>query len=122
MLLTLLNPFGAKAESLDGVTAVSMVKSGKAVLLDVRDPSELAQGGRASGAINVPLSALAKRADPKTSQCEPALREGRPIILYCATGARSGMAGKLLRKLGHETVYDLGSISTWSNAGGKLAR
>ena len=122
MLLTLLNPFGAKADPVDGVTAVSMVKSNKAILIDVREPSELAQGGRAKGAINVPVSALATRADPNNAQCEPSLKQGAPIILYCATGARPGIAGKVLRKLGHETVYDLGSLGAWANAGGKIAR
>ncbi|SNS15855.1 rhodanese-like domain-containing protein [Tropicimonas sediminicola] len=122
MLLTLLNPFGAKAEPLDGAAAVSMVKAGKAVLLDVREPSELEQGGRARGAINVPISALERRADPDSPHCEPALKRGAPVILYCASGARSGMAGKVLRKLGHQTVYDLGPITAWSAAGGRLDR
>ncbi|MFD0981698.1 rhodanese-like domain-containing protein [Tropicimonas aquimaris] len=122
MLLTLFNPFSPKAEPLDGAAAVAMVKAGNAVLVDVREPSELEQGGRAKGAINVPVSALERRADPNSPHCQPALKRGAPVILYCATGARSGLAGKMLRKLGHETVYDLGPISAWSAAGGELER
>ncbi len=122
MLMTFLNPFGAKAEALDPVTAVSMVKKGKAVLIDVRDPGELVQSGRAVGALNIPLGQIGQKADPKNAACPSELKTNVPIILYCATGSRSGMAGKVLRKLGYETVYNIGSLSAWQGAGGKVVR
>jgi rhodanese-related sulfurtransferase len=121
MLLTLLNPFAAGGDVIDGAAAKDLVKSDGAVLLDVREAQEI-QGGRAQGAVHVPLSALASRANPSSPQCEPALAKGKPVIIYCASGARSGMAAKMLKKLGHEKVYNLGSLSAWMNAGGKLTR
>lgn len=119
MLLTMLNPFAAGATRVDGKTAVKMVRDENAVVVDVRDPSELTQG-KVKGAINLPLGALATRADPQNPQCDPALKNGQPIILYCASGSRSGMAGKILMKLGHQKVFDMGSLSAWNQAGGKI--
>ncbi|SFC92376.1 rhodanese-like domain-containing protein [Tropicimonas isoalkanivorans] len=120
MLLTVLNPFAAKATHVDGETAISMVESENAVLVDVRDASELDGGQKAQGAINIPLAALNHRANPRDPACDPALRRDRPIVLYCATGARSGMAGKVMRALGYEKVYDMGPLGAWANAGGMV--
>lgn len=121
MLLTLLNPFAAKAAPIDGPAALEMVRSRSAILVDVREPSELSQGLRAKGAINVPLGTLKQRADPEAPSCEPALRGDQAVILICASGARSGMAGKVMCGLGHKEVYDLGAIEAWRAAGGDMA-
>ncbi|RYH09056.1 rhodanese-like domain-containing protein [Tropicimonas sp. IMCC6043] len=121
MFLTMFNPFAPGADRIDPVEAITMVKNGKAVLVDVREANEFA-GGRAKGAINLPMGDLARRADPASPACEPALKNGRAVILYCASGARSGMAGKMFRKFGHESVFDLGGLNAWANAGGKLER
>ncbi|MDV7144356.1 rhodanese-like domain-containing protein [Tropicimonas sp. TH_r6] len=121
MLLTMLNPFGAGGETIDPTKAVTMIKKGQAVLVDVRETGEFA-GGHASGAVNVPMGQVARMANPSGAGCLPELKAGKPVILYCASGARSGMAGKMFRKLGHGEVYNLGSLSDWSNAGGRVQR
>ncbi len=119
MLLTMLNPFGAGGETIDPVKAVTMIKKGQAVLVDVREANEFA-GGHASGAVNLPMGQIAQRANPATAGCLPDLKAGKPVILYCASGSRSGMAGKMFRKLGHDEVYNLGGLSAWINAGGRV--
>lgn len=122
MLLTMLNPFAASGEVIDGARARTLVKQSAAVLVDVREPQEVRQGGQASGAINLPLGELAQRATPATPTCHPDLGTGRPVIVYCATGARSGMAAKILKKLGHAEVYNMGSLAAWTSAGGAVQR
>jgi rhodanese-related sulfurtransferase len=119
MLLTMLNPFAAGAAAIDPVKAVTMVKKGQAVLVDVREANEFA-GRHAKGAVNVPMSAVARQADPSGANCVPPLKQGKPVIIYCATGARSGMAGRMFRKLGHTEVFNLGSLATWQGAGGPV--
>ncbi|PRY24262.1 rhodanese-related sulfurtransferase [Aliiruegeria haliotis] len=118
-MFALLNPFAAGADKIAPAAAVAMVKSGEAVLIDVREPAEFAQS-RADGAVNIPVSQLSWMGDPSSADSAVALTTGKPVILYCASGARSGMAGKLLRKRGHKTVYNLGSLNEWRNGGGRV--
>ena len=119
MFMTMLNPFAVGAAGIDPVAAVSLVKKNKAVLVDVREAAEF-HHGHAKGAINIPMGEIALKADPNRHECPAELKEGKPVILYCASGARSGMAGKMFRKLGHEEVFNLGGLGAWQNAGGRV--
>ena len=76
-----------------------------ALLLDVRSPPEFSSG-HISGAVNIPLADLAGRLaelGPKT----------RPVVLYCASGARSGVAARMLKRSGFATARNLGAMSRW---------
>jgi phage shock protein E len=75
-----------------------------AQLLDVRSESEFASG-HVPGATNVPVNRLSARA-------AALVQEGRTIVVYCASGMRSGAAKRILRKAGAD-VYDLGAMSRW---------
>lgn len=110
--------FGPGATRIEPTDAVSMVKKGRAVLVDVREPAELT-AGRAKGAVNIPVSALRAAADPASPTRHAALDPGHPVILYCASGARSGMAGRLLKGLGYEAVFNLGTLARWQAGGGR---
>lgn len=116
-----LKVFGGGAERIDPTDAVSMVRNSRAVLVDVREPHEFSNG-HGKGAINIPMSAIAMRADPSRPDCASALETAKPVILYCASGARSGMAAGKFRRLGYETVYNLGSLREWNAGGGRMAR
>lgn len=92
-----------------GVT--HLVNSQDAVLVDVRETKEY-DGGRLPNAVHIPLSQLETRVG------ELAGRAGRPVIAYCATGARSRMAGNALAKAGFKDVYHLnGGFRAWKDAG-----
>ncbi|MGD8859671.1 MAG: rhodanese-like domain-containing protein [Myxococcales bacterium] len=84
--------------------ARAMVEGG-ALLLDVRTPAEYASG-HIDGAVNIPVGELRQRLDelPDSSQ---------PIVLYCASGQRSGRATRMLREAGHEQAHNLGGIGRW---------
>jgi rhodanese-related sulfurtransferase len=75
------------------------------LLLDVRSAAEFSTG-HLPGAENVPLGDLGKKLlklGPKT----------RPIVVYCLSGARSGVAASMLKRAGFERVRNLGAMSRW---------
>jgi phage shock protein E len=86
-----------------GQRARELVKSG-AKLIDVRSPSEFA-GGHIDGAENVPVDRIGSRAAALA-------KEGRPVVVYCASGMRSASAKRALKSAGVE-VYDLGGMGRW---------
>lgn len=100
---------------------VTQVASGALTLIDIRDPGEIAASGKAEGALAIPLVALRMKADPASPECDPALKTDKPIAIYCASGARSGMAAQMMRQMGYENVTNLGGLHHWLKAGGKLA-
>lgn len=76
-----------------------LLKAG-AVIVDVRTRGEFASGAR-KGSVNIPLDELQhglKRLD-----------RNKPIVLCCASGARSAIAARLLRQQGFERVFNVGS-------------
>lgn len=70
-----------------------------AVILDVRSPAEFA-GGHVAGAINLPLDRFvdgyAAIAPDKAAQ----------VLVYCASGARSGQAVQFLQQQGYTQVQN----------------
>ncbi len=40
-------------------------------------------------------------------------KAGKPIVLYCASGARSGQAKRILVGAGLSDVHDLGGMGRW---------
>jgi len=117
----MLNLFNRKpaAPTPDPKELVRMVKAGEAVLVDVREPGEWA-AGHAKGAIHIPLATIRMKADPRSPECHPALKNAKPVVLHCASGARSNMATGVLREFGHE-AHNIGGLSHWQAAGGALA-
>ena len=74
-----------------------------ASVIDVRTSEEY-RGGHFSGAVNIPLEKLpksTKRLGPKNA----------PIILYCASGARSRRAARLIRAMGYTRVFVGGTLA-----------
>ena len=71
------------------------------VVLDVRNPGEIAVAGTIDDAATIPLAALPGRLDelPRTT----------PVVVLCASGYRSSTAASLLRRAGFADVTDLRS-------------
>jgi rhodanese-related sulfurtransferase len=44
------------------------------------------------------------------------------VILYCASGGRSALAGKALQDLGYRDVRNLGAFKDWAENGGAVER
>jgi phage shock protein E len=72
-----------------------------AQIVDVRSPGEF-HSGAYPGARNIPVQELASR----VGELDP----GRPIVVYCASGARSAAAAGLLKKAGFADVVNAGGL------------
>ena len=72
-----------------------------ATVVDVRSEAEFRAGGY-PGAINVPLQVLSSELDR--------ISKDRPVVLYCASGARSAMAARILKKAGYTDVLNGGGL------------
>lgn len=90
--------------------ARELLAGGDALLVDVRDAPELLAAGKLKGALNVSRGMLEFRADPEAKSYDPEFRKDRPLILYCASGGRSALAGKTLQEMGYAHVYNLGGF------------
>jgi phage shock protein E len=79
--------------------------AGGALLLDVRSPQEY-DTSHVEGAVNIPVQDL----EARMGEVGP---KGRPVVVYCASGRRSGRAAQLLERAGYTSVHDLGPMSRW---------
>ena len=88
--------------------------SGEAVLVDVREPEEYAQG-HIAGSVLVPLATV-------TAAKIPAF-QGKKLVLQCRSGGRSRTACGILAKEmpGIETYNLEGGITAWGQAGYDVA-
>lgn len=98
---------------IDLVSAQAEVKSGSAVLVDVREPSEW-RGGVARQAALLPLSDL--RGPRVQWRAFLEKHPGKRLLLYCQSGTRSGMAAAQLRGEGLDAL-NAGSLRDWDRAG-----
>lgn len=96
---------------------LSLMAQEDALLLDVRDPHEVAQSGKLKGAKNVSRGMLEFRADPGTPYHDPDIRKDRALVVYCASGGRSALACKTLKDMGYERVHNLGGFKDAAEAG-----
>lgn len=115
-------PFGrpAAVQGIAPADAVSKVNNKEATIIDVRDINELMHSGKASGALHIPLMMMQTKADPRHPEFHPELDTNSPVILYCASGARSGMAAQMLLSHGFSEVYNLGGLMHWHHGGGEI--
>lgn len=103
----------ATGSDVSALEAEELLRREEAVLIDVREEPEY-RGGVAEPALLLPLSDL--RGDrTKWEKFLPDYRE-KILILYCASGNRSGQAAKILQKEGF-TTRNLGGFARWKNAG-----
>ena len=96
-----------------------LIEETGALVVDVRDAPEVQASGKVKGALNVSRGMLEFRADPETPYHNAEFRRDRPIILYCASGGRSALSGKVLKDMGYEKVYNLGGFKDWLDGGGE---
>ncbi len=102
--------------------ARDMIAKQDALVVDVRDAPELQASGKVKGAVHVSRGMLEFRADPDTPYHNAEFRKDRPIILYCASGGRSALSGKVLKDMGYTKVYNLGAFKDWAENGGDVEK
>ena len=89
---------------------MQLINREKAVVIDVCEPAEFA-AGHVGGAKNVPLGELEAKLSSVVKN------KALPLILVCASGARSGRAVAIAKKLGYEQAQSLGGgLKAWKDA------
>ena len=95
------------APLVDVTEAARRFEAGEAVLLDVREPSELAIAS-VEGALHVPMRQVPRRlAD---------IPKDRPVLVLCHHGGRSQVVADWLRAQGYRAENVAGGIDAWSDA------
>ncbi len=103
--IALATPAPAVNKNIGNAELVALQKAG-APVVDVRTQSEYASG-HISAAVNVPLDQL-----PAASA---SWNKALPVVVYCATGARSANAAAYLSSHGFRKVYNLqNGIASWT--------
>ena len=85
--------------------AQEMMSKGNTLVVDVRDAPEVEKSGKAAGAVHVSRGMLEFRADPETPYHDRNFAKDKIVILYCASGGRSALSGKVLKDMGYREVY-----------------
>jgi len=94
-------------KEVDHVGALQLINHKDAAVLDVREESEF-KGGHLLNAILIPLGKLKERVG------ELEKYKGKPLVVVCRTGSRSGSACATLSKLGFDDAYNLaGGVINW---------
>jgi rhodanese-related sulfurtransferase len=101
---------GVATAGLSPAGAVQMINREKAVVVDVCEAAEFA-AGHVTGSKNVPLSTLESKLGGVVKN------KTVPLILVCQSGARSGRAVQIAKKLGYQQVLSLGGgLAAWKEA------
>lgn len=88
--------------------AHDQLEAGTAVMVDVREPDEIAEQAVA-GTINIPLGQLDARAAEVPT--------GKPVLVFCRSGNRSQEGAAILAAKGYDASTVEGGIIAWTDAG-----
>jgi rhodanese-related sulfurtransferase len=102
--------------------ARDMIGKGNTLVVDVRDAPEVEKSGKIAGAVNVSRGMLEFRADPESPYHDKNFSRDKTVILYCASGGRSALSGKVLKDMGYTNVYNVGGFKDWADSGGAVER
>jgi rhodanese-related sulfurtransferase len=102
--------------------AREMIGKGNTLVLDVRDAPEVEKSGKIAGALHVSRGMLEFRADPESAYHDKNFVKDKNVILYCASGGRAALAGKLLKDMGYTHVYNIGGFKDWADSGGAVEK
>lgn len=87
---------------------VSLMNKEDALVLDVRDQKEFAQG-HIAGSLNIPFTTLNERV------AELEAYKDKPVVLVCKMGQHAGAAGRKLKSGGFNNVRRLtGGMAEWT--------
>ena len=88
-------------------TIKELLKNSSTILVDVRSPWEY-EMDHIPGAKNIPLEEL-------VDKVEEVKNFKSPVILYCRSGNRSGMAVNILKQMGLVDIFNGGGLYDLKN-------
>lgn len=86
-------------------------QAGEALLLDVREEHEWAEG-RAPGAVHIAMGELRQDSVPRD----------RPVLAVCRVGGRSAAVAEALEGIGYDVKNVAGGMLSWQAAGLPVVR
>jgi rhodanese-related sulfurtransferase len=110
----------AAVPKITAAQAHEMIARGNTLLVDVRDAPEVQSSGKAAGAVHVSRGMLEFRADPESPAHDGNFVRDKTVLLYCGSGGRAALAGKLLKDMGYDKVYNIGGFKDWVESGGAV--
>jgi rhodanese-related sulfurtransferase len=72
--------------------------------------------------VNVSRGLLEFRADPDSPSHDKSFAKDKNVIVYCGSGGRAALSGKVLKDMGYERVYNLGGFKDWAESGGAVEK
>jgi rhodanese-related sulfurtransferase len=112
-----------RIRSLSVAEARALAEGGEALLVDIRDPRELAREGRIPGAFHAPRGMLEFWIDPASPYHKPALATDKTLVLFCASAWRSALSVQTLQQMGVGNIAEIeGGFTAWRDAGGPIDR
>lgn len=111
--LTVIGCVAADAAGVQELSPEELMSSPPAdvLILDVRTSGEFG-GGHVPGAVNIPHTELASRLSELGSELD------RPLVVYCRSGKRAGLASSVLLDAGYTNVFHLeGDMLGWEAKG-----
>ncbi|ROW14547.1 hypothetical protein VPNG_03228 [Cytospora leucostoma] len=117
-----------KVWSFEDVQKATQDPEAKVVIVDTREPGELASTGHVPGAINIPVASSPDSFHITEEDFEDRFGYARPdkdaeVVFYCKAGVRSRALAGLARDAGWTKVGEYpGSWLDWVGKGGKIER
>jgi rhodanese-related sulfurtransferase len=102
--------------------ARDMIAQGNTLIVDVREALEVEKSGKIAGAVNVSRGLLEFRADPDSPSHDKSFAKDKNVLVYCGSGGRAALSGKVLKDMGYERVYNLGGFKDWAESGGEVEK
>ena len=62
------------------------------------------------------------RADPDSPSHDKSFAKDKNVLVYCGSGGRAALSGKVLKDMGYERVYNLGGFKDWAESGGEVEK
>ena len=112
----------AAVPKITATEAREKIAEGNTLLLDIRDGTEVQASGKAAGAVHVSRGLLEFRADPDSPTHDKNFSREKVVLIYCASGGRASLAGKLLKDMGYSEVYNIGGFKDWCECGGAVEK
>lgn len=110
LMFGLLLSLSVRAEQMVPEVALTKVAQG-AMLVDVRTPEEYAEG-HLPEAVNIPFEQIAE------AFAKQGIAKDTPVVVYCRSGRRSGIAKESLEKAGYQEVYNGGGYDSLKASAG----
>jgi rhodanese-related sulfurtransferase len=118
----MLEAANAAVPKVTAAQAKEMIAKGNTLVVDVRDGTEVAASGKVAGAVHVSRGLLEFKADPDLPTHDKNFSKDKSVVLYCGSGGRAALAGKMLKDLGYDKVFNMGGFKDWADSGGAVEK